>query len=56
MDQQELTWCKTNQPTHTNFQRILEIIFKILPKGISAMWNAINLVQNLNSCWRVYFL
>ena len=26
------------------------------PKGISAMWNAISLVQNLNSCRRVHFL
>ena len=28
----------------------------ILPKGISAMWNAISLVQDLNSCRRVHFL
>ena len=26
------------------------------PKGISAMWNAISLVQDLNSCRRVHFL
>ena len=26
------------------------------PKRISAMWNAISLVQDLNSCRRVYFL
>ena len=26
------------------------------PKGIRAMWNAISLVQDLNSCRRVYFL
>ena len=26
------------------------------PKGINAMWNAISLVQDLNSCRRVYFL
>ena len=26
------------------------------PKGISAMWNAISLVQDLNSCCRVHFL
>ena len=26
------------------------------PKGISAMWNAIILVQDLNSCRRVHFL
>ena len=25
-------------------------------KGISAMWNANNLVQDLNSCYRVHFL
>ena len=25
-------------------------------KGISAMWNAISLVQDLNSCRRVHFL
>ena len=26
------------------------------PKGISAMWNAISVVQDLNSCCRVHFL
>ena len=26
------------------------------PKGISAMWNVISLVQDLNSCHRVHFL
>ena len=26
------------------------------PKGLSAMWNAISLVQDLNSCCRVHFL
>ena len=26
------------------------------PKGISAMWNPISLVQGLNSCRRVHFL
>ena len=26
------------------------------PKSISAMWNAISLVQDLNSCRRVHFL
>ena len=26
------------------------------PKGISAMWNVISLVQDLNSCRRVHFL
>ena len=26
------------------------------PKGISAMWNAMSLVQDLNSCRRVHFL
>ena len=26
------------------------------PKGISAMWNAISFVQDLNSCRRVHFL
>ena len=26
------------------------------PKGISAMWNAISLVEDLNSCRRVHFL
>ena len=26
------------------------------PKSIIAMWNAISLVQGLNSCLRVYFL
>ena len=26
------------------------------PKGISAMWNAISLVQDLNSCHRVHFI
>ena len=26
------------------------------PKGISAMWNAISLVDDLNSCRRIHFL
>ena len=26
------------------------------PKGISAMWNAVSLVQDLNACRRVHFL
>ena len=30
--------------------------FTPFPKGISAMWNAISLVQDLNSYRRVHFL
>ena len=30
--------------------------FITFPKGISAMWNAISLVQDLNSCRRIHFL
>ena len=33
-----------------------ERIIHTFPKGISAMWNAISLVQDLNSCRRVQFL
>ena len=36
--------CRENNWIHT------------FPKGISAMWNAISLVQDLNSCRRVHFL
>ena len=31
-------------------------IIHTFPKGISAMWNAISLVQDLNSCNRIHFL
>ena len=31
-------------------------IIDTFPKGISAMWNAISLVQDLNSYRRVHFL
>ena len=41
------------RPTHSWRENIW---FHTFPKGISAMWNAISQVENLNSCRRVHIL